>query len=87
MLVWKYNEECYLRIKGKRVIDYAVDRSKTDGDIEVINFTKGMPYILDLTFYRYEFEKMKNILQDIRSLELIKFIKLLYIEWDYQNPV
>ena len=53
----------------KSFIDYAVGKSKTGGDIEVINLTKGMPYILDLTFYRYELEKMKNILKDIRFLK------------------
>ena len=41
----------------KKVTDYAVDKSKTDGDIGVISFTKDMPYILDLTFYRYGFER------------------------------
>ena len=44
----------------KKVTDYAVDKSKTDGDIEVISFTKDMPYILYLTLYRYEFEKDKE---------------------------
>ena len=41
----------------KKVTEYAVDFSKADGNIEVVNFTKGMPYILDATFYKYEFEK------------------------------
>ena len=36
----------------KYAIGYAVGKSKTDGDIE--DFTKDMPYILDLAFYRYE---------------------------------
>ena len=44
----------------KLLITYAVDKSKADGDIEIINFTKGMPYILDLTFYIYEFDKHKE---------------------------
>ena len=47
MPVWKYNDKCYLRINVKKVTDYAVDKSKTDGDIEVISFTKDMPYVLD----------------------------------------
>ena len=37
--------------------------AKTDGDIEVINFTKYMPYILDLTCYRYEFEKYRYVIK------------------------
>ena len=61
MPVWKYNDTCYLKINDKTVTGYAVDKSKTDGGIEVINFTKYMPYILDLTFYNYEFEKYKEV--------------------------
>ena len=41
----------------KTVPDYALDKAKPDGDIEVINFTNDMPYILDLTCYKYAFEK------------------------------
>ena len=43
MPVWKYNEKCYLRVNDKHVTDYAVGKSKTDGDVEVINFTKDTP--------------------------------------------
>ena len=41
----------------------AVDESKTDGDIEVINFTKYMPYILYLTFYKHEVGKSKEVVR------------------------
>ena len=37
----------------KQLIDYAIDKSKTDGDIEITILTKEMPYKLDLTFYKY----------------------------------
>ena len=40
MPVWKYNGKCYLKVNDKKVIDYAVDTSKTDGDIEGIIFYK-----------------------------------------------
>ena len=40
MPVWKYSEKCYLKVNDKKVTDYAVDKSKTDGDIEVINFKR-----------------------------------------------
>ena len=43
--------------------------------------------MMDLTFYKYDFEKIKNILKDIQFLKLIIYIKVLYIQWDYQNPV
>ena len=59
---WKYNDKCYLKDNEQKVTDYAVDKSKTDGGIEVVSFTKYMPYILDLTFYRYEFEKSKEVI-------------------------
>ena len=56
----------------KKVTDYAVDKSKPDGDIEVINFTKYMPYTLDLTFYRHEFEKHKGHIKGYTFLDIIK---------------
>ena len=57
-----------MKTNDKKVTGYAVDKSNTDGDIEVINFTKDMPYILDLTPYTFEFGKIKNILKDIQFL-------------------
>ena len=48
MPVWKYNVKCHLKINGRHVTDYAVDKSKTDGDIEIIKLTKNMPYILEI---------------------------------------
>ena len=63
MPVWKYNEICYPAINDKRVTDYAVDKSKTEGDIEVIICSKDMPYILDWTFYRYEVEKYNEAIK------------------------
>ena len=59
MTVWKHSAKCYLRINDTTVTDYAVDKYKTDGDIEVINLTKYMPYILDLTIYKYDVEMSK----------------------------
>ena len=59
--------------------DYAVGKSNTDGDIEVIDFTKDMPYILDLIVYRYDFEQIKNISKGMQFLKLKKVIQLLYI--------
>ena len=51
MPIWRYNEKCYLRVNDKKwATDYAFDKSKTDGDIEVINFTKryALHIILDI---------------------------------------
>ena len=54
----------------KEVPGYAVDKSKTAGDIEVISFTKDVPYVLDLTFYRYEFEKPKEMIKGYKSYRI-----------------
>ena len=59
MLVWKYNERYFSKMDDKKVIDYRVGLSNEipEGKIELFSFTKDMPYITDLTFYKYEFEK------------------------------
>ena len=62
MPVWKYNENVIYKIMLKST-EYAVGLSKTEGSIEVISFTKGVPYMLDLTFYSYGFKKSKEIIQ------------------------
>ena len=54
------------------VNDYAVGKSKTEGDIEVINFTKGLSYILDSTFYKYEFEKPQGIIKGYTNYKVHK---------------
>ena len=58
MPVWKYNGNCYLKTNDKKVTEYAIDKSKAEGEIGVISFTEDMPDILDLVFYRYEFGKV-----------------------------
>ena len=72
MRVWKYNETCYLKTNVKTVFDYAVDKSKADGDIEVINFTKYMPCILDLTLYIYIYIYM-NLKSQKKLLKVYNF--------------
>ena len=53
MPVWKYNGKCYFNINDKQVIDYRVDLSNEmpEGKIDLVSFTKDMPYIMYLTFY------------------------------------
>ena len=86
MPIRKYNGKCYLKVNDKQMIDYAVDKSKTEGDIEVITFTKDMPYILELTFYKYEFEKIKNKLKDIQLLKLMKLIRTIIYRMGLSEP-
>ena len=48
----------YLKINGERVIEYEVCKSnETQCEIEFVSFAKDMPYIMDLTFYKYGFQK------------------------------
>ena len=65
MPVWKYNDKCYLRANEKKVTEYRVDVSNEtpEGKFELFSFTKGMPYIMNLTSYSHEFEKDGNYMQ------------------------
>ena len=65
MHVWEYNEKYYLKFSDKQVFDYSIDGS----EITQFTFIKDVPYIMGLTFTNYEFEKIKNRLQDIRFLK------------------
>ena len=71
MPVWKYSDKGYLKVNDKRVTDYAVDESKTDGDIEVINFTKYMPYTLNHFINMNLKKETKNKFNGIQFLKLI----------------
>ena len=57
--VWKNNEMCYPTINENKATEYRVDVSNAspEGKTKLFSFTKDMPYIMDLTFYRNEFEK------------------------------
>ena len=65
MPVWEYEENYYLKINDKTVLQYSVDQfnENNENGIEHITFTKDVPYIMDLTFYRYEFEKNKETIK------------------------
>ena len=65
MPVWEYEEKYYLKINDKKVLQYSVDQfnENNENGIEQITFTKDVPYIMDLTFYRYEFEKNKETIK------------------------
>ena len=45
MPIWEYNEKYYLKIKSEKVKDTQVE------------FQKDVPYIMDLTFTKYDFQK------------------------------
>ena len=76
MPVWKYNEKCHLKINDKIIIDYRVDVSNEtpEGKIELFSVTKYMPYIMELTFYRYEFEQRNK--EHIKGYTISKIQKI-----------
>jgi len=45
MPIWDYNEKYYLKIKSEKVKEAQVE------------FQKDVPYIMDLTFTKYDFQK------------------------------
>ena len=45
MPIWEYNEKYYLKIKSEKVKESQVE------------FQKDVPYIMDLTFTKYDFQK------------------------------
>ena len=58
MPVWKYTDNCYLKIDANTAIYYIVElyNETPGGKIGLFSFTKDMPYIMDLTFYKYGFK-------------------------------
>ena len=62
MQVWKYHDKYFTRTNDKTVVEYRVDLSNEipEGKTEVFSFTKCMPYIMDLIYYIYGFEKQRT---------------------------
>ena len=75
MPVWKYNDKCYIKTNQQKINQYAIDQSnKTqDGETDTVEFEQEHPYIMDLTFNKYEFEKeTENILKGYIISEIYK---------------
>ena len=74
--VWKYEDKCFLTINDKKVLQYSIDKYNetpdNDNGIEQIEFKKDTPYIIDLTFYRYEFVKDKETIKGYTISEINK---------------
>lgn len=75
--VWKYEDKCYLKINEKKVFQYVMDKTNDDQNnyiplLQQIQFEKDTPYIIDLTFYRYEFEKDKETIKGYTISEINK---------------
>ena len=62
MPIWEYNGKFYLKFNDKKVLDYSVDlmNESNGSEITQITFKKDVPYIMDFTFTKYDFEKNKK---------------------------
>ena len=74
MPIWKYNDKCYPETTDRQVVEYRVDLSTEipECKIGLFSLSKDMSYIVDLTFYKYEFKAMGDKLKDIHFLKSIK---------------
>ena len=68
MQIWDYNDKFYLKINGVKI-------KELPGEIE---FKKDVPYIMDITFSKYDFQKNGEQITGY-SISEIKFINLLFI--------
>ena len=64
MPIWEYNDQCYLKINAVKIKELA----------DVIEFKKDVPYVMDLTFTKYDFEKKGEQIKGY-SISEIKFVK------------
>lgn len=72
--VWEYNEKYYLKFNDKRLDEYSVNRYNEDqtNGIEQIIFKKDIPYIMDLTFKEYNFQKKGETIKGYTISEINK---------------
>ena len=78
MLIWDYNDKFFLKANDLKIRVLPGDRV----------FQKDVPYIMDVTFSKYDFEKKGEQITGYSISEIIKNIELLRIEkWAYQNQV
>ena len=63
-----------LKIHEKKVYQYSIDKynETTENEIGQIEFKKDTTYIIDLTFYRYEFEKNGETIKGYTLSEINK---------------
>ncbi len=62
MQIWGYSGKFYLKFNDKRVYGYSIGLVNESNGTEItqISFKKDVPYIMDLTFAKYDFEKNKE---------------------------
>ena len=78
MPLWDYNDKLYLKINDIKI-------KELPGEIE---FKKDVPYIMDITFRKYDFQKNGEQITGYSISEINKiYLSIIYTEWDYQNQV
>ena len=82
MQIWDYNDKFYLKINDLKIRELPGEPS----------FQKDVPYIMDLTFSKYDFEKHGEQITGYSICEINKNILsyCTYIDikkWDCQNQV
>ena len=70
MLIWEYDGNYYLKINAVKLKEVHVENA----------CKKDHPYIMGLTFWKYDFEKKGEQITGYSILKLTKHIKLLYVE-------
>ena len=77
MPIWDYNDKFYLKVNDLKIKELPGERV----------FQKYVPYIMDLTFSKYDFEKNGEQITGYSICEINKD-SIMYIEkWDYQNQL
>ena len=80
--IWEYNEKYYLKFNDKRLYEYSVNKynqdqtngleEKYDHYLDLVIFKKDIPYIMDLTFKEYNFEKKGETIKGYTISEINK---------------
>ena len=73
MPVWTYNDKCYYKNNDNKLLNTELiyHMKFPNAEFSYLVLQKYMPYIMDLTFHKYEFEQIKNILKYMQFLKSI----------------
>ena len=78
MQIWDYSDKFYLKINDIKIRELPSE----------VKFKKDVPYIMDLTFSKYGFQKNGEQITGYSISEIIKrYYSIIYTEWDYQNQL
>ena len=79
MPIWEYKGKYYLEVNAVKLKEVKVESS----------FEKDHPYIMDLSFSKYDFQKNGEQITGYSISEINKslLIYYMYTEWDYQNQL